>query len=172
MCETECQLFEHRCSLCRRYLPVSVVEDGRTRHDNCGSTGGNVDVFGASRLRWLPVGPGWCLGAGEEVVVMAPVGENWKLASYRNGRVETLHEELPVDWAMGIGEDRSKAFGKLAERKAGWLRLEPTHSQLGRLEREGLPSKHLNKVATRGDAADLLTRIQGRRAMRKLGVAV
>lgn len=171
----ECQSPEwHRCQLCHRYLPATLTAEGERRHDNCRAGGaGRVDVFGTSRLRWLPVGPGWCLGAGQEIVVMVPAGlDCWKLATYRSGRVEVLHEELPSDWAMGIGEDRAKAFQKLVERDARWLRLVPTDAQKGRLLREGLPENRLPLVKTRGDAADLLTRIQGRRAVKKLGVSV
>lgn len=173
-CEEPCDVPEHRCALCRRYLPARIVSEGNTRHDNChASTGGRVDVFGTSRLRWLPVGPAWVLGAGQEVVVMVPEGpDTWKLATYRGGRVEVLHDEIPADWAMGIGEDRAKAFQKLVERTARWLNQPVSDLQRGRLLREGLPEKALPRVRTKGDAADLLTRIQGRRAVKKLGVAV
>lgn len=170
-CEVPCDFPEHRCQLCQRYLPASLALNGHTRHENCHArTGGRVDVFGASRLRWLPVGPGWVLSAGREIVVMIPEGLDWKLAAYENGRVEVLHEQLPSDWAMGIGEDRAKAFQKLNERDARWLSQRPTDQQLNRLVREGLPEGKLHLIGTRGDAADLITRIQGRRAMRRLGV--
>lgn len=174
VCEEPCDVAEHRCALCHRYLPIRVVAEGRNRHDNCHvGTGGRVDVFGTSRLAWLPVGPAWVLGAGQEVVVMVPEGlDTWKLASYRSGKIEVLHEEIPVDWAMGIGEDRAKAFQKLAERTARWRNGEVSDLQLGRLLREGLPERHLPRVRTKGEAADLMTRIQGRRAVRKLGVAL
>jgi superfamily II DNA or RNA helicase len=162
----------HRCRLCHRYLPVGVVSQGGTRHENCQArAGGTVDVFGASRLRWLPVGPGWVLSAGKEIVVMVPEGLDWKLARYEGGRVEVLHEQLPSDWAMGIGEDRAKAFQKLNERDARWLKGPVSDAQKGRLVREGLPENKLHLIGTRGDAADLITRIQGRRAMKRLGVA-
>jgi hypothetical protein len=172
VCEEPCDVPEHRCALCHRYLPIRVVAEGRNRHDNChASTGGRVDVFGTSRLRWLPVGPAWVLGSSQEVVVMVPEGlDTWRLATYRNGRVEVLHSEIPVDWAMGIGEDRVKAFQKLVERSARWLNEPATDAQKGRLVREGLPERHLPRVRTKGDAANLLTRIQGRRAVKKLGV--
>lgn len=169
-CEEPCEVSEHRCVLCSRYLPVRVVGAGGTRHENCQSSGAaTVDVFGASRLRWLPVEQGWCLGAGKEVVLMAPVNpDTWRLAAYENGRLTVLHEQLPADWAMGIGEDRAKAFQKLSERKASWLRLSPSEAQLSRLIREGFPVEKLSRIRTRGEAADLITRIQGRRAFRKL----
>lgn len=164
----------HRCALCHRYLPVAITAKNETRHENCRSNGrGTVDVFGASRLSWLPVGPAWVLGAGKEVVVMVPVGiDTWKLAAYENGKVKTLHDTLPSDWAVGIGEDRAKAFQKLAERQARWRNMPASQLQKSRLLREGLPEKALPRVRTQGDAADLLTRIQGRRAVKKLGVSL
>jgi superfamily II DNA or RNA helicase len=173
-CDEPCEVPEHRCQLCHRYLPASITAVGETRHENCRSNGrGTVDVFGASRLSWLPVGPAWVLGAGKEVVVMVPVGtDTWKLAAYENGKVKTLHDTLPSDWAVGIGEDRAKAFQKLAERQARWRNMPASQLQKSRLLREGLPEKALPRVRTQGDAADLLTRIQGRRAVKKLGVAL
>jgi superfamily II DNA or RNA helicase len=169
-CDQPCEVTWHRCTLCHRYLPAGIVRDGGHRHENCDSgRAAKVDVFGASRLRWLPVENGWCLGAGTEVVVMAPVGlDTWKLASYKNGRVAILHDQIPSNWAMGIGEDRAKAFQKLVERDARWLAQPVSDQQKGRLLREGLPESKLGRVQTKGQAADLLTRIQGRRAMRKL----
>lgn len=173
-CGEPCDVPSHRCQLCHRYLPVGVTSQGGTRHENCQASGkAKVDVFGSSRLSWLPVGPAWVLGAGKEVVVMAPVGvDTWKLASYEDGRVSVLHDALPSDWAMGIGEDRAKAFQKLAERSARWRNQPVSDPQLSRLLREGLPEKALHRVKTKGDAADLVTRIQGRRAAKKMGVAL
>lgn len=170
LCGVPCEFAEHRCALCYRYLPREALYDGATRHENCRSKGkGLVDVFGASRLRWLPVESGWCLGAGKEVVVMVPAGiDTWKLASYQGGRLTVLHDAIPADWAMGIGEDRSKAFTKLVERDARWLRRPPTDPQLSRLVREGFPESKLHRITTRGEASDLTTRIQGRRAARRL----
>jgi superfamily II DNA or RNA helicase len=160
----------HRCQLCHRYLPRRVVAEGENRHENCQvKAGGKLDVFGTSRLRWLPVEDCWVLGAGKEIVVMAPVGlDTWKLAAYENGRLKVLHPQIPADWARGIGEDRAKAFQKLVERDARWLSQPVSDLQKGRLIREGLPEAKLPLVRTRGDAADLLTRISGRRAVRKL----
>jgi superfamily II DNA or RNA helicase len=161
----------HRCKLCNRYLPIGVTGKGGTRHENCHAAGGGrTDVFGCSRLRWLPLPDGaYCLGAGKEVVVMVPVGEDtWKLAAYEGHRLTVIQKELPADWAMGIGEDRAKAFQKLAERDARWLKGPASDSQKSRLIREGFPAEHLPRVRTKGDAADLITRIVGRRAVRKL----
>ena len=168
----ECTTPGHRCRVCSRFLPADLVSEGERQHETCQATKtGKVDVFASSRLRWLPVGSGWVLGAGKEIVVMAPAGfDTWQLASYENGRVKTLHTALPSEWAMGIGEDRAKAFQKLVERDARWLRMPATPQQRSRLEREGLPTHAQARIRTRGDAADLITRIQGRRAMNKLNV--
>jgi hypothetical protein len=104
---------------------------------------------------------------------MVPEGiDTWKLAAYEGGRLNVLHNALPSDWAMGIGEDRAKAFQKLAERSARWRNQPASQLQKSRLLREGLPEGALHRVRTAGEAADLVTRIQGRRAVRKLGVQV
>jgi superfamily II DNA or RNA helicase len=173
-CGVPCEFETHRCQLCHRYLPASIALSGGFRHENCQASGrAKVDVFGSSRLSWLPVGPAWVLGAGKEVVVMVPEGlDTWRLASYENGRITVLHDAIPSDWAMGIGEDRAKAFQKLAERSARWRDQPVTPAQLTRLMREGLPEKAIPRVRTKGEASDLTTRIQGRRAVRKLGVAL
>lgn len=167
---SQCDDPTHRCRLCTRPLPARLVEAGELQHETCAvKAAKKVDVFGTSRLRWLPVESGWCLGAGKEVVVMVPNGQDtWKLAAYNAGKLSILHEQLPVDWAQGIGEDRAKAFKSLAERKARWLTMSPTDQQLSRLVREGLPRDKVKLIRTRGDAADLITRIQARRAVRRL----
>jgi superfamily II DNA or RNA helicase len=164
----ECEEPSHRCELCGRYLPHS--SRGR-RHRNCQAGGtGKVDVFGASKLRWLPVGEGWCLGGESETVVLSPTGSGlWRISAYRGGKIETLHDSLPDDWAMNIGEDRVKAFGKINKRTAQWLADPPSDAQRDRLLQEGLPQNKLHLVTTKGAAADLITRIQGRRAMAKIG---
>lgn len=167
---SECDLAHHRCRMCTRFLPAQLVQEGGLQHETCraGRTA-KVDVFASSRLRWLPVGDAWCLGAGKEVVVMVPAGiDTWKLAAYENGRVNVLHNAIPADWAMGIGEDRAKAFQKLVERSARWLSRPVSDAQKGRLIREGLPVEKLDRVKNSGEAADLVTRIQGRRAVKKL----
>jgi superfamily II DNA or RNA helicase len=167
---SECNLEHHRCALCRRFLPRALVSEGMFRHETCqaGRTG-KVDPFGASRLRWLPVAEGWCLGAGKEVVVMLPAGiDTWRLAAYENGKVRVLHEQVPINWAMGIGEDRAKAFQKLAERSARWLARPVSDAQKSRLIREGFPAEKLFRLKNSGEAADLITRIQARRAVKRL----
>lgn len=129
-----------------------------------------LDPFGASRMRWLPVEDGWCLGAGKDVVILKPrSAELWQVVKYKGkGVFETINPSLPLDWAQGIGEDHAKAFSDLNKRDAYWTRQEPTVAQLNRLEQEGLPVASVKKVKTRGQAADLLTRIVARRAYRRL----
>lgn len=170
-CEEPCDVPEHRCRLCNRYLPVSQLAVGR--HENChAGAAGKVDVFGTSRLAWLPLpGGAYCLTAGKEVVVMAPIGEDtWKLAAYEGNRLTIIQDEIPADWAMGIGEDRAKAFQRLAERSARWRKSRASDAQKSRLIRQGFPESKLHLVKTMGDASDLSTRITGRHALRRMGV--
>jgi superfamily II DNA or RNA helicase len=172
MCDGPCTDLEaHACKLCGRILPVRLIKDEETRHETCqvGKTE-KVDVFGKSRLRWLEVEDAFVLGAGKGVIIMAPTGtaDVWRLATYEQNRVQVLHQELPGEWARGIGEDHAKAFLKLNERDARWLARPASQSQLTRLLNEGLPEKHIHRVRTQEDAANLITRIVGRRGVRKL----
>lgn len=172
-CGVPCEFAEHRCRLCQRYLPAAICLEGGTRHLNCHSGGaGQVDVFGTSRLAWLPLpGGAYCLTAGKEVVVMAPVGsDTWKLAAYEGNRLTILQDELPADWAMGIGEDRAKAFQRLAERSARWRSARASDAQKSRLIRQGFPENQLHRVRTMGEASDLSTRITGRHALKRMGL--
>lgn len=172
-CGVPCEFAEHRCRLCQRYLPRDICLAGGTRHENChAGASKTVDVFGSSRLAWLPLpGGAYCLTAGKEVVVMAPIGtDTWKLAAYENTRLTVIQDEVPGDWAMGIGEDRAKAFQRLAERKASWRRSRPSQAQLSRLVRQGFPEDKIHMVKTMGEASDLSTRISGRHALRRMGV--
>jgi len=172
-CGVPCEFEEHRCRLCNRYLPADICLAGGTRHLNChAGAAGKVDVFGTSRLAWLPLpGGAYCLTAGKEVVVMAPIGEDtWKLATYEGNRLTIIQDEIPADWAMGIGEDRAKAFQRLAERSARWRKSRASDAQRSRLIRQGFPESKLHLVKTMGDASDLSTRITGRHALRRMGV--
>lgn len=172
-CGVPCEFEEHRCRLCQRYLPAAICLEGGTRHLNCHAGGaGQVDVFGTSRLAWLPLpGGAYCLTAGKEVVVMAPVGsDTWKLAAYEGNRLTVLQDELPADWAMGIGEDRAKAFQRLAERSARWRSARASDAQKSRLIRQGFPENQLHRVRTMGEASDLSTRITGRHALKRMGL--
>jgi superfamily II DNA or RNA helicase len=166
--DPECET--HRCRLCNRFLPAGSTG---TRHENCRAQGGGkVDVFGTSRLAWLPLpGGAYCLGAGKEVVVMAPVSaDTWKLVTYQGNRLTVIQDEIPADWAMGIGEDRAKAFQKLVERTARWRKARASEAQKSRLVLQGFPESKLHLVKTMGEASDLSTRITGRHALRKMGV--
>lgn len=173
VCPFECENPElHFCELCDRQLTADAIAVAGRRHDNCrAKRTSKVDVFATSKLRWLPIETGYCLPAGKDVVVMVPVEGSaglWRLVSYSGGRIEVLYESLPLEWAQGIGEDRIKAFGRLAHRDARWLAEAPTERQRSRLVRDGLPEHKLAAVRTRGQAADLITRIQARKAVRKL----
>lgn len=159
------------CALCGRQLSPTLIKNKKTRHPNCTSLGTSATaaLLLQSKLRWLPVDNGFVLGTGKSVAVMVPTdGEMWQLVDYVSGRLTVLHTAMPAEWAQGVGEDRARAFAKLAEKQASWRNRPPTAGQLSRLVAEGLPSSKTGQVRTRGQAADLMTRLQGRRALRKL----
>jgi superfamily II DNA or RNA helicase len=162
------------CALCGLQLSPALLAAGETRHPNCRVSGGTAkttDLFAQSWLRWLPVDGGFALPTDKGALVIAPkrgVDDLWQLIDYAGSKLTVLNSSVPVDWAMGVGEDRARAFGRLAERSASWLRRRPTPQQLSRLEREGFPPSSIKKITTRGQAADLITRLQGRRALRRL----
>ena len=160
------------CELCGRQLSKELISDGKTRHRNCRAGGtARAQMFAASRMRWLEVDTGFCIPTQKGAMVIVPTAGDddlWQLIDYANAKLTVLQKAVPIDWAQGIGEDRAKAFGKLAKRTASWLKMRPSQAQLTRLQNEGLPEHLLSRVKTKGEAADLITRLQGRRAIRRL----
>jgi superfamily II DNA or RNA helicase len=172
VCGGPCTNSDHLCRICTRPLPEKLIMAKAICHDTCraGRTG-EVDLFATSRLRWLPVGDAWCLGSSNETVIMLPIpgsDDRWKLMVHDGRKTVVLHDELPIGWAQGIGEDRVKALGNLVKRDAYWLRRKPTDAQLGLLLSLGLPESKIPMIKTRGDAADLITRIKARGIVRRL----
>ena len=83
-CGGPCVDPSHLCRLCSRPLPLELIQEGATRHDTCRPARPEGGPVRSSRLRWLPVGDAWCLGA-KEVMVMVPTGiDTWKLAAYES----------------------------------------------------------------------------------------
>lgn len=126
-----------------------------------------VDLM-RSKMRWLPVGDGYCLPAGEETVIIVPDGGGWDVVTRNRSGFSVVYSGLTMDYAQGVGEDLARSAGKLAKRSAGWLSMPPTEAQINRLIREGLPAEKAARVSSRGQAADLITRIGARRVIRKL----
>lgn len=156
--------------LCRRCgRPVS---GGRLFHDTCqAKRTAVVDPFATSKLQWLAVEDGWwCLPTGDRgTLILAPdEGDTWQLIEHKGQKRTVLHRSLPLDWAQGLGEDRAKAFGHLAKKNASWRNLDPTAAQLGFLRRAGLSERGFARVRTRGQASDLIARIQARTAIRRM----
>ena len=160
------------CELCGRQLPKATLDAGKTRHFNCrAGASARVNLFAASRMTWLEVDGGYTLTAdkGAMVIIPSPGDDDlWHLIHYGNAKITVLQRSVPLDWCQGIAEDRARAFGKLTAQSASWRRRAPTPRQLSRLVREGFPEAKLNKIKTQGDAADLMTRLTGRRAIRLL----
>lgn len=168
LCGLTCGYRAHYCDVCERPLSLEEISEAKERHEKCRAALTKTVNMLASKMRWLKVDDGFCLPAGEDTIVMIPRAEDkWLLATHAN-KTEVLFEDLTAEYAQGIGEDRARAAGKLAQKSASWLTLPPTQGQLSRLRREGLPENKLDRVTSRGQAADLITRITARRVMRKL----
>lgn len=161
------------CQLCGRRVAADRWDVAKY-HENCEALEtGAIDLFKKSTLRWLPLDRdnkrGWAMPIENGVLVVAPADdERYHLINYERTKLTFVNHAVPLEWAFGIGEDRAKAFGNLTKRKAGWLTLRPTPRQLNALDREGVPRDALSRIKTRGQAADLMTRLQGRRAVAKL----
>lgn len=169
VCGFRCDEPTHWCRLCHRPLSPAAIDLGAETHPRCQTNRtAKVDLF-ASKFRWLPVEDGFCLPAGEATLLLVPRGDDqWTLASVERGNTNVIHDLLPFGYAQGVGEDIARDSGSLAARNARWLESEPTPRQLSRLVREGLPESKVQQVTSRGQAADLITRIGARRALRRL----
>lgn len=128
-----------------------------------------VDLF-RSKMRWLPVLSGFCLPIGDATLVLVPGGDGeWSVVQHRGRSSTVLHDGLPLGYAQGIGEDHARRTGgSISLRDAYWLEQPPTTPQLGRLSRYGMKPESLAKIRTRGQAADLITRADARRVIRRM----
>lgn len=165
---------ERPCRLCGRQV-AEARWDVKHYHENClALESGAINLFKTSNLRWLRTHKedgkgGWCMGLEKGTLVIVPCGnDRYHLVQHGFGKLDFINRAVPLEWAFGIGEDRAKAYGKLTQRSASWLNAPVTTSQLHRLANEGMPEASLARVQTRGQAADLITRLQGRRAVTRL----
>lgn len=127
-----------------------------------------IDLF-RSRMRWLPLGGGFVLPIDDRSIILVPNGDGWDVlqtSAIARERDNLIYQGLPLGYAQGIGEDLARR-SKIAERDAWWAKQPPTAAQLGRLRRDGLPEDKMDRIRNRGQAADLITRIAARRAVRK-----
>lgn len=134
-----------------------------------------VDLFKASRMKWLRIPGGLCLPAGQATVIIAPDGDDWKVIEQRPGnkavkdRLSIVATGLSIDYACGYGEDLARREGKtVANRNARWRKETPTRPQIGYLRSLGMSKDTVATVTTRGQAADLITGIKARSALRRL----
>jgi hypothetical protein len=120
-------------------------------------------------MRWLPVKPGFCLPLGERLLVLVPTGpEQWAAVVKERSTIQVLYRDLPLGYAQGVGEDLARSAGNLAVKDAYWGRQAVTAAQRQRLRLYGLSEDKLERVSTRGQASDLITRIEARKVIRRL----
>jgi superfamily II DNA or RNA helicase len=127
-----------------------------------------VDLF-RSRMRWLPAKPGFCLPLGGSLIVLVPSSlESWSVVQKTGKEVTTLYSDLPLGYAQGVGEDLARSAGSVAKRDAWWGRSDPSAAQLNRLRVYGLSEHYIEQIQTRGQASDLITRIEARKVIRRM----
>jgi hypothetical protein len=123
----------------------------------------------SSALRWLPVETGFVLPAGGPDILLVPVGgDRWNVVEVCYGRAgNTLASGLTLEDAQGVGETSARDDAlTLMKTNARWLTKPPTEAQLNALRARGLPDT--SRIATRGMASDLITRVFARQALRAL----
>lgn len=133
------------------------LEDDKPR--NHGKTR-KVDLFAASRLRWLPVDDSHVLAVDVDLTLYlipsAADVERWDVFMRPKGgtKVERRYRDLALDYAMGVGEELARGSG-VAKASASWRRGQPSPGQVGMLTRFGYGA--VTHTLDRGQASDLIT---------------
>lgn len=155
-------------------LTEAVAEAGQRRQQQISMAGRTqqIDLF-RSRMRWLPLEDGFVLPAGKSrdfiILPEKEAPDRWRVFQNQNAVARELVCGLDLGYALGYAEDKARQAGdgwKLGRTGSRWLREEPTDPQYRWLKRAGL--QDLERVRTRGEASDLITLIQARRAIRRL----
>lgn len=128
-----------------------------------------VALFGASRLRWLPIGGGFALPAYETALLLVPQPEEqWRVVELANGGgITDVADGLTLEYAQGVGEEFARARGGMVSRAdARWRQREVTDGQRVSLSRKGLP-----EAQTRGEASDSIALFKAAKVMTRLAGA-
>lgn len=128
-----------------------------------------VDLFGRSTLRWLPIPDGFALPCGDSMVLLVPdaLPDRWRLLEKpKGGDLHQVIGGIALELAQGIGEERARAVGgKVARSKAQWRERPPSAGQVAYLARLGkVPT------ATSGEASDLIAVHEANRALGRVAV--
>lgn len=125
-----------------------------------------IDLFARSGLRWQQAGPGFALPAGENTLLLVPLGnDQWRVVEApRAGRCRLLYDGVTLEMAQGVGEEHARAAGAhLSRRDAAWRRKPVSDKQRALLVRRGIPVP-----ATSGEASDLIFLAGATRTMNQL----
>jgi superfamily II DNA or RNA helicase len=129
-----------------------------------------VNLFGRSSLRWLPIPEGFALPCGDSMLLLVgdALPDRWRVLEKTKGAgPKQVIGNLSLEMAQGIGEERARAVGgKLARNTAQWRTRPPSDGQLSYLARLGKAP-----VATSGEASDIIAAHEANRALNQLAVA-
>lgn len=131
-----------------------------------------AELFGRAELRWIQVGSRWVIGAGgDEILALDPAGpDEWRVLHVRDSGAKILAGNLDLGYAQGAAEEavRNRGAASFARANASWRGREVSRGQAGKLRRLGAT----RIPATRGEAADEITRLVGERLCRRLDAAL
>ncbi len=132
-----------------------------------------VELFRKSRLRWLELENdlGWALAAGRETILLVPAGaDQWNVyrTAYRMAPVRESERPVPLNWAMGVGEEIARQVAPvLAKAGASWRSRPRTDPQRRALWAIGIRGRAADNL-TRGEAADAITRHDAAASARRI----
>lgn len=114
------------------------------------------DLFTRDRIQWVRVGERWILGLKDDLVVLDPQDDHWRVLLMGANRARVVARNLDLGYAQGAAEHLVREGGAvgLADSAASWRSLPASDGQRRMLLRLGVrPADELLK----GEASDLIT---------------
>ncbi len=143
---------------------IERTEDEAKRPGIRKLTAKQVNLFGRSNLRWLPIPEGFTLPCSDGMLLLVGcrLPDRWQvLEKAKGGALRHVIGNLSLEMAQGIGEERARAVGgKVAQSRAGWRDRPPSAGQISYLARIGHAP-----TATSGEASDVIAVHEAQRAL-------
>jgi ATP-dependent helicase IRC3 len=132
----------------------------------------DVDLFTRDRIRWLREGARHVMSAGRgQLLALDPQeGGGWRVLFVTEDRAKIVARNLDIGYAQGVAEEWIRRAGAtaLADKQAKWRSAAISPGQRGLLRRLGVNEP----PATKGEAADEITKALARERFSKLDAAL